>query len=212
MLRYLSLLSRQWQSYKDSLNTARKYRNWQQTIAQLAPVNATGTKKLLIIRLDDIGDYILYRQCLPYYKQSEAWKEYNITLLGNEAWKPLFEVYDKVNVDNALWVNKKQYNEDGGYRRQIWEQLRAEGFETVICPARTRQLLLDDICALASHAPFKIGGHNQHKAKAINRLSDSVYTSFITLDNHKIEYDYNIQFVQKSCQLSFTDNPKLALP
>ena len=40
-------------------------------------------KSLLLIRLDAIGDYILFRNFIEELKKDEKYKHYSITLLGN---------------------------------------------------------------------------------------------------------------------------------
>ena len=49
----------------------------------------TNSNTLLIIRLDAIGDYLLFRNFLSVIRASRKYKDYEITLCGNIVWKDL---------------------------------------------------------------------------------------------------------------------------
>src|SRR5690349_12660253 len=111
MKRAVSMFIRKLQSRKTERRTLQKFQEWNNQQQELDSFQQKG-KKLLIIRLDDIGDYILFRNSLSAYKSSERWKGYQITLLGNEAWKQLFESFDTSTTDNSIWINKRKYLDD----------------------------------------------------------------------------------------------------
>lgn len=199
MKRAISMFIRKLQSKKTERRTLHRFHEWENQLQQPEPYQAQG-KKLLIIRLDDIGDYILFRNSLAVYKQSEKWKDHHITLLGNEAWKQLFESFDAATTDNAIWLNKRKYLDDASYRVAIWAQLRRECFETVICPSCTRPLLLDDLCALATGAANKIAAANTYPFKSWNNLSDNLYTKlFVPQNRFMYEMFFNNQFANWCC-------------
>jgi hypothetical protein len=154
MFRFLSLCIRFLQSQKSAHNLLNTFTRWQADLENL-PLYKNKDKKLLIIRLDDIGDYLLFRNSLEAYKTSPRWNAYEITLLGNKIWKDLFEELDSTTVDKTIWINKYLYLKVESSRKLIWQRLREEGFEYVICPSRTRPLLTDDLCAIATGAPKK---------------------------------------------------------
>jgi len=157
-------------------------------------------KTLLIIRLDDIGDYLLFRNQLPMYKKSERWRKYSITLLGNSSWKEIFTRFDADCVDDIIWVNKGEYLSSAPYRSRIWAQLRGRGFETVIAPSRTRPLLLDDLCRLAAAPLLAIGSTNTYIHPSWNQLSDGLYQHLFTRsDVNSHEFHFNGQFSAWVC-------------
>jgi len=198
MLRFFSLLIRKLQSYKASRQVLHNFQQWKEVQQNLPPYFCK-SKKLLIIRLDDIGDYLLSRNMLQFYKQGR-WKDYEITLLGNDAWKGFFDELDNAVVDKVLWLNKKRFFESTSYRMEIWTELRKEGFEVVICPSRTRPLLLDDICMLATGALIKIASENTFVNKKRNRLSDNLYTGLYQTKKEQIhEFHFNQQFANWVC-------------
>ena len=61
---------------------------------------------LLFIRLDAIGDYVMFRNFIEILKKSDKYKNYNITLVGNSAWKNLSEELDKEYMDKFIWISK----------------------------------------------------------------------------------------------------------
>ena len=48
-------------------------------------------KHILLIRLDAIGDYILFRNFIEVLKRNPKYSDYKITLLGNIVWRELAE-------------------------------------------------------------------------------------------------------------------------
>jgi ADP-heptose:LPS heptosyltransferase len=159
---------------------------------------------LLIIRLDDIGDYLLFRNQLPKYKASARWGSHSITLLGNASWRELFTAFDHGCVDDTLWVNKGEYLNSAPYRTRVWAQLRERGFETVIAPSRTRPLLLDDLCRLAAAPTTSIGAVNTYVHPRWNDLSDGLYGElFSPADPRQHEFHFNGQFARGVCGMEF---------
>src|SRR5690606_18398655 len=63
-------------------------------------------KRLLIIKIDAIGDYILFRNYLEILHQSERFKDYEIELLGNDAWKDLTWQYDSNLISKYWFINE----------------------------------------------------------------------------------------------------------
>ena len=205
MLRKISVSLRLLQSRKEVRRTLSLFDEWKQQIAQL-PANKGQVKKMLIIRLDDIGDYLLFRNTLPAYRESPKWAGYEITLLGNVAYKDIFHYADNAMADKTIWVNKHEYFGDEQFRKQLWERLRADGFDTVICPSHSRPLLLDDVCMLAAGAANNLAVENDLDYPEINALSDKMYTARYQNDKLEHELFYNRGFANWCCnaELNYT--------
>ena len=60
------------------------------------------SNKLLIVKLDEIGDYILFRNLLKFIREANKFRDYSITLCGNKAWKEIFDLYDSEFVENTI--------------------------------------------------------------------------------------------------------------
>lgn len=208
MFRFFSILIRKIKSNKKEIKLLQQFNAWKAQREDLQPY--ISSLKLLIIRLDDIGDYIVFRNFLDAYKISEKWKKYKITLLGNIAWKDLFDGFDKDKVDDTIWIDKKQYLNDEEYRKNTWMLLHNESFEVVICPSRTRPLLLDDLCALAAGVAKKIASANTFIYAGWNKVSDSLYSELFFLKNEYIhEFTFNKLFTEWCCDIKLkTDAPR----
>ena len=198
MFRFISVEQRKRRFKKDEQRTLLLFHHHTKTIEALPPYHLQ-PKKLLIIRLDDIGDYLLFRNTLPAYKQSARWNDYNITLLGNRAWKELFDLWDSATVDDTIWINKKEYLQNDIYEQQVWLQLRQEGYETVICPSFTRPILLDDLCRLATGAQTAIAFYNFTPHKQWKDASDELYSELYQPETIKHEFFINQQFSEWCC-------------
>lgn len=111
-----------------------------------------GTAHLLIIKTDEIGDYILFRNYFEDIRESNKYKNYKITLVGNIAWKSILETYDLRFFDKIIWINKKQFKKDLHYRFSTLKQVRKLEIEEVINCVYSRSLLMDDGFAIVTKA------------------------------------------------------------
>lgn len=194
-IRNIALLIRRRSKQKEIRSVLREFEEWRILMRQLSPATIN-EQKLAIVRLDDIGDYLLWRNYLSVYKSSESYKNYSITLIGNIVWKNIFDQYDAPFVDTTIWVDKYQYFDNPDYRMSLWQNIRAQNFETVICPSRTRPLLLDDLVALSTGAKIKIASRNSFVAKTWNRISDSLYTRLFAKEMFSHEFVFNRKFAE----------------
>ncbi len=114
------------------------------------------TKKntLLIVRIDAIGDYILFRNFIKVIKESERFKNYSITLLGNKIWKDLAEELDKKYIDKFIWIDVNNFfkNSEWAQTYSVLFKLHYFGFETILIPKDTRNWRSEFI---ADHAGAK---------------------------------------------------------
>lgn len=149
-MKALSWIIRKIKANKNQKQDFNQFWNDLNFIKSFAPIPSI-TNKILIIKLDDIGDYILFRNCLHKLKISASMVSKNINLIGNIIWKPIFDEFDKGTVDNVIWVDKSRWK-DQNYRFEIYQLVHNEAFETVYYPSVTRRLLLDELISHASNA------------------------------------------------------------
>jgi ADP-heptose:LPS heptosyltransferase len=201
--RHVSLFLRKFDSAKDRQRVLQTFDQWKALQHGLPPPRRC-SKTLLLIRLDDIGDYLLFRNQLRMYKNSSRWADHKITLLGNDSWRDLFTLLDKDAVDDTLWVNKNRYLERAECRLDIWRRLREQGFETVVAPSCTRPLLLDDLCMLAAAPLNSIGSENTNVHAIWNQLSDNLYTSLFKPSRALMhEFHFNAEFAEWACGIRY---------
>ncbi len=86
----------------------------------------------MIIRFDAIGDYILFRNFIEVLKKSEKYRDYKITLLGNNAWKSLSKELDSEFVDEFIWLDRNKFHKDFLYRYKKLKEITACGYEVVM--------------------------------------------------------------------------------
>ncbi|WP_266369188.1 glycosyltransferase family 9 protein [Tellurirhabdus rosea] len=136
---------------------------------------------LLVIRLDVLGDYLLFRPYLRMLKTRAPFEGHRLILLGNEAFRPLAEAFDADVLDGAIWVDIYKLTTRPLYRFRVVRQLRRQGFSAVFCPTVSRVLVLDDFLAAATGAPVRIGCRtdfvNSKRWEA--RLGDRLYTRLL---------------------------------
>ena len=199
-LRGLSVAGRHVDAYKDYRRVVKKFAAWSDLQRGLSAVSPAADRRLLIIRLDDIGDYLLFRNCLEMYRRSPRWQGYRITLLGNSSWRDIWTLLDADTVDDAVWVHKNTYLQDADCRWQVWTDLRQRGFTAVVAPSRTRPPLLDDLCMLAAAAPLNIGSVNTYRHAGWNRRSDRLYSEIFAAGSAAShEFTFNRRFNEWAC-------------
>lgn len=136
-------------------------------------------KSLLIIKTDDIGDYILFRDFLKPIRSQH--QDYKISLIGNKAWKTLAEDLDGAYVDDFIWINKGDFMKNPVVRKQVVEEIRKGGFEKVIGASCSRNLYLEDFIAAATGAKQVVGanGKSNNSFNWQDRVASTIYSSLI---------------------------------
>jgi ADP-heptose:LPS heptosyltransferase len=162
---------------------------------------------LLLIKLDSIGDYLLFRNYLEYIKKSEKFKDYKITLLGNIIWKELAETFDVKIIDNFIWLERQKFNNNIFYKFKLLNSIYNYGFETVIECSYSREILFGDSIVKTSRAMNRIGsigspdGYVKWKR---NLLTDKFYTKLIPSSNQiMFEFERNKEYFSKILNVDF---------
>jgi ADP-heptose:LPS heptosyltransferase len=165
---------------------------------------------LLIIRLDAIGDYILFRNFLEELANDKIYKDYKRVLCGNSMWKSLFEEWDKETVDEVIWIDRKEFYQNPFYRYHKQKEIRKQGFEIAIESTYSRLLLFGDAIANSSGAEKRIGneGNTDNLIEKEKKLADSFYTDLLQTPNKPVfEFDRNKiffeQFLNRKIELNY---------
>jgi len=112
--------------------------------------NEGGSKRALVVRLDEIGDYMLWRPVIRHLLTAKALEGKELTLCGNASWRSLYEQLDVECFHTVIWVDKRRFKKDLGYRLEILQQINRSGFEVVINPTFSRDKRHDDAIVLAA--------------------------------------------------------------
>jgi ADP-heptose:LPS heptosyltransferase len=157
-------------------------------------------KRLLIVRLDAIGDYILFRNSLKAMKQSPRFEKYSFSLLGNALWSDLAEKLDSDVIDRFNWINPAiVYNRNSySYSKLILlVRLKFQGFQIVIHPVHSRMLDIDFfISELGIPVRIASSGDDINYQSGEKEIADALYTSLIPVHDPSVfEFLRNRQFV-----------------
>ena len=125
-------------------------------LARLRRVNIH-SGKVLIVRVDEIGDYMLWRPMIPELCKANRFNGMQFTLCGNSSWRSLYEQLDADTFDKTIWLDKTRFKQDLFYRYRFLKQIRKEGFGWVINPTYSRDKRNDDAIVIAAAAPDNFG-------------------------------------------------------
>jgi ADP-heptose:LPS heptosyltransferase len=151
-----------------------------------------------IIRLDAIGDYILFRNFLYELKQSPKFADLPVTIIGNQAWKSIAETFDIMLVDNFIWLDRNQIWDNKKYRISKLLSLVKTHYEYIIVPTFSRDFASDGLVKLMN---------GKHKITSLGDLSnisnnekiitDMYYTEILPANSEILfEFERNREFFQ----------------
>jgi ADP-heptose:LPS heptosyltransferase len=135
-------------------------------------------KRLLIIKTDAIGDFILFRNFIEEVKLSVKYRDYEIELLGNELWKDLVLAYDSHFISKFYFTKALQlYYKPGEVLKLGW-RLFLRNYEVVLNPSSTRIFITDGLAALCA-AKQTIGFESDTEGieQKYKTKTDKFYTS-----------------------------------
>lgn len=144
--------------------------------------------KILLVRLDAIGDYVLFRNFLHLVKESPSYRSAHVTLLGNAAWRDLHNGLDRETVEETIWVGRDglfkksldnllpffwryrpSFRKNRSHLREVLSSLR---FDEILSPVVNRDPCLDEL--LQGIAPVIAGVRTDSSHK-----TDSIYTRLV---------------------------------
>lgn len=163
-------------------------------------ISSQKSTSILLIKLDEIGDYILFRNFFKYFRLSNKYQNYNITLIGNIEWKDIFIHFDVDNVDEVYWINKKSFSKNLFYRIKVLVTLSQKTYDTIINCNLSRNFFIDDSIVKIVSAKYKIGSITDLSNQFLwqKNLSDDYYSKLVQIeDNCIFEFDRNKSYLSK---------------
>ncbi len=163
------------------------------------PAKEIKQKSLMLIRLDAIGDYILFRNYIEVLKKSEKYKDYTITLLGNSAWKSISEELDGDYIDHFIWLDSNMFTKNLRYRHEKLKEITSQGYEIVLSPVYSREFFYGDNIVKLVNTKQKIGsiGDLSNIKKWQKNISDKYYSKLIPAKNEiMFEFYRNKEFFE----------------
>jgi len=138
-----------------------------------------GKKRILVIKLDAIGDFILWLDAAKYLRMHYSSEEYELFLLGNQTWCDL--AGELPYFDHVWPLDRCQFIENLSYRFTIMKKIRRAGFDTIIQPTFSRELFMGDEIVRTSGVRERIGyvGNSTNTSRQGKIVSDRWYTRLI---------------------------------
>lgn len=155
-------------------------------------------KRLLVIKTDAIGDYILFRNFLEVLKTSAAYKDYRIDLLGNLLWKDVSLKYDTAWTSNSIFIKAEALYEAPLQTIKTGWALFINNYEIVLQPTFSRTLITDGLAALTA-AEVIIGFESdiERITPKYKNKTDRFYTRLLHLPSGvHFEFDRSKYFIE----------------
>ena len=154
-------------------------------------------KHVLVVRLDGIGDFVLWLDAARAIRARFPEGEYRLTLLGNEEWTAFAK---RVGCFDEVWsLNLRRFVLRPWYRFRIMAATRRAGFGVVIHPTHSRELFCGDALVRVTGAQARIGssGGLARTNKFLKRISDRWYTKLLPADPRPLhEIERNAEFIR----------------
>ncbi len=172
-------------------------------------------KRLLLIRPDLIGDYVLFRNFIKILKQSERYKDYKITLLGNFVYENLAKNIDLEYLDEFIPLNRLHYKYNPFYKLLVNYKLNQKKFDILINPVYSRDYHITESIIKSVNAEEKIGnaGDLTNITGGKKTLADDFYTRIIPAKNEVMfEFLRNKEFFENLLQEEININKPFIEP
>lgn len=134
--------------------------------------------RLLLVRMDSIGDFILWIDTAKEY--ADIYPEFEITLVANRVWANFAKQFPYW--DNVLPVDVDQLGGSALYRFKILHAVRKMNAEIAIQPTYSREFYGGDSIVRLSGAKRRIGstGNCTNTKPLLKRIADSWYTELLS--------------------------------
>lgn len=150
------------------------------------------SKNILIIKNDNIGDFIIWLWEAPKYK--EYFKKYKISIIVN---KSFYQLTKELNLfHEVICLDNKKFNLNFFYKKNFIKKMREKKYDKIIVPMYSRTLITETLI-LHLIAKEKIGmkGDTSNLSSKLLQISDKFYTKLVDTDDIlKMELYKNLKF------------------
>ncbi len=190
---FFSLMLQRIKMFSKNRRLSKNIENEMKEIGNM-PLNTKNKAGTLIVKCDDIGDFILWQHTIEHFKEKASRPIY---FVGNKVLKEYYETRFPF-ADKAIWIDKSKWKE-ADYRQSMYDKIASLNAETAISTCFTRNLFLDDMLVLSSQASRKIAWSMKHHIYYQTWLQHNNFlTQVIESENiHFLEYFRNIELVEK---------------
>jgi ADP-heptose:LPS heptosyltransferase len=154
-------------------------------------------ESVLVVRLDSIGDFVLWLDSLSALRELFPQNKYKLVLLGNILWRELAESCQLF--DEFIFVDKYELSYQVHYRLNVWKKLRSLKWAYTIHPTFSRDFNCSDSAVRISGAAVRIGstGDLSNQSAWLNRISNRWYTRLLPASSEPLmELERNAEFIR----------------
>lgn len=159
----------------------------------------------LIIRVDEIGDYILWRKFIDPILNSKKLENHEVHFIGNQSWKSLFELEFKGVFHEIIWLDKNKFKKNMFYRFSFLRKIAKMNYSIVINPTYSRAKRVDDSIVNAAGAISNFGfvRNNENYLPYEQNFDKKLYQHLFEIKNKfSFEFNKNKKFAEWFCEKS----------
>jgi ADP-heptose:LPS heptosyltransferase len=158
------------------------------------PARRNNVRRIAIMRLDLIGDFVLWLDAAKELKQ--IYPSSHLVLYANAVWSDIAKQLPYW--DAVIPVDVPRARTDLLYRLRIFLKIRFQSFDVTLQPTFSREYL-GDLAVRASSSPHRIGhfGDSNNIEKDKKCITDTWYTQLVDTgsDKSKMELQTNAHFI-----------------
>jgi len=177
-------------------------------ILLIRPRKPVEKKEVLILRLDGIGDGVLWLGFARLFRELYPSKDFSVTLLCNRSWA---ELARKITAfDTVLPVDTGKFRSDLSYRFRMLSSVRRKPYDEVLQTRYSRNHHLEDDLVTVCRSREKTGfaGDDSNITSKLRQRGNKRYTSLIKTNTPvRHEFHRNLFF----CNYLFHRNPGLTI-
>jgi ADP-heptose:LPS heptosyltransferase len=159
---------------------------------------------LAIVKLDGIGDYILFRNLLTDIKQSDQYRDYNLILIGSPAWKDLAEHFDHDTIKQFVWVDRPKFQSHLLYAIKVAVKILRLRPEITLHASYTRDTVSAVVSKLTrSEVLIGNAGGTPNMRPYQRSITDKYYTKLINT-GETTQFEFNRNKIFLYCALGIT--------
>ncbi|MFD1467029.1 glycosyltransferase family 9 protein [Hymenobacter caeli] len=152
------------------------------------------TARVLVVRNDSIGDYLLYRPWLRRLSEELDRRGQRLTLVANALWGPLARAWDADLFAEIVPVDFGRFTQDLAYRAEVLRGLGGRGFGEVVYPLHVREPAAENFIRFL-RAPVRVASQGAHQAGPWFAALNAGYTHLLPSTRAVLfEYDRNQEF------------------
>jgi ADP-heptose:LPS heptosyltransferase len=162
------------------------------------PVKEHRSRRLLVVRLDGLGDAILWLPSAQRLRAEYPAGDYELHLVANQAWADL-PAYSAI-FDKVIPVDRHRFCVKFNYRWRTLMGLKKSGYSQVIHPVHSREFIRGDSISLHSRGQRTIGsrGDRSNHTRFTHWLSGRWYDELYDCGpDLGFELERNAEFLRK---------------